>query len=233
MRGTGGGPPRPPELELKEYEEEISKMLGPDTISGMEGSFDTDATGADKTQDSNQQQTQTCVEEEDSPKTLQIDDDDLTFSQEPIETQLSDPHETLEAIQTDVAEPQEWEESIHSDTDPFPEAVKQLTATLSSNTAVNRKKQNQLKRAVLLIHKDFMSLNEHLKESADRSLRLKRQHVDLILHQNQLIMAQNNLLRQQQLQGERQQLHSTHTDVAAREGQAGTSNITPGGSATS
>ncbi|OCT81470.1 hypothetical protein XELAEV_18028290mg [Xenopus laevis] len=63
-----------------------------------------------------------------------------------------------------------------------------------------------------------MSLNEHLKETADRSLRLKRQHIHLILHQNQLlkeqnqlIRAQNNLLRQQQLQGKRQQLHSTHT----------------------
>ncbi|OCT80238.1 hypothetical protein XELAEV_18027052mg [Xenopus laevis] len=74
MRGTGGGPPS--ELELREYEEEISKMLGPDTISGMEGSFYTDATGPDKTQDSNQQQSETCVEDADSQQTLPIDDND-------------------------------------------------------------------------------------------------------------------------------------------------------------
>ncbi|OCT81506.1 hypothetical protein XELAEV_18028327mg [Xenopus laevis] len=43
MMGTGGGPPS--QLELRDYEAEIEKYIGPDQISGMEGSFDTDATG--------------------------------------------------------------------------------------------------------------------------------------------------------------------------------------------
>ncbi|OCT57530.1 hypothetical protein XELAEV_18003408mg [Xenopus laevis] len=148
-------------------------MLGPDTITGMKGSFDTFATGPDKTQDSNLQQSQEIhVEEEESQKTLPIvydddDDDDVILSLEAIPTELAEP--PLEAIPREVAEPQETqemepqqqEETIHYEANPFHRSVKQLTATLSSSTAQYRKSQKEMKQALTLIHQDFMSLNGH------------------------------------------------------------------------
>ncbi|OCT59679.1 hypothetical protein XELAEV_18000537mg [Xenopus laevis] len=155
MMGTGGGPPS--QLDLRDYEADIAKYIGPDTISGMEGSFDTDATGADNALDL--QQSQSNVEDDESEQFA-----DVSFCLEDLETQPAEPHETVEPTEGEVDEPQEEDELIPNEEDLFNQSIQQLTARLSSSSVENQKRQKQLKRTLNMIHEDLMCLNNNLQQ---------------------------------------------------------------------